>query len=387
MEAIKKPLKTLYFLTFLVALSVAFPSYIHSTFINGFVDLRWVGLFFIGSMSATLITINFFSFLIKKVSNYSLAILVLIITFFATLGFITTESPYFAFLFFVILGTGSRVIWINMDVFVERFCLNTTTGLTRTIYLTAINFGWLVSPMIAGYLVDRGSYKLVYLISAFLIIPILLILILRKKKLKDQAAIYNHGEIIKTIKKMFSNKNLRSIFAVAFLLQLFFALSVIYIPLYLYETIGLSWSVLGIIFTLMLIPYIILEIPAGILADKYFGQKEILVIGFMILSASTALFYFINSSNFMVWAIILFLSRCGASLIEAMRETYFFKLVDVEDIDLINFFKNAVPFGYLVASAIGVVVLKFYPLQYIFLFLSIILLFGIYFSLRLKDTK
>ena len=103
----------------------------------------------------------------------------------------------------------------------------------------------------------------------------------------------------------------------------------------------------------------------------------------MILISATALLFFTESTNPYVWALILFLSRCGAALIEAMKESYFFKLVDAKDIDYINFFRNVGPLSYLIGSGLAVISLKFYSVEYIFLFLAFALLSGFYFTWKI----
>ncbi|MFA6392160.1 MAG: MFS transporter [Patescibacteria group bacterium] len=383
---ITKNLKVLYFLGFVLALAAAFPGYIRSTFMEEFVDVGRVGLFFLGEALLSLAAINFFPYFIKKISNYKLAIIIILLQITSIILLITTNSTVGAFIFFALTGSMGYLIWINMDVFVERFTTNPTTGRIRTTYFTFINLGWLFSPLAVGYLTGEGNYRLIYIMAAILLSIALAIILYNKKLLADHLQ-YEHHHSLTTLKHIWNNINLRGIFAIAFLLELFYATAVIYAPIYLHQTIGFEWKTIGMIFTFMLLPFIFLEIPAGIFADKYNGEKKVLNLGFMIIASAVALFFFIKSDNPFVWALILFLSRCGAALIEAMRETYFFKTVDVKDIDYINFFRNASPLGYLIGSGLSMLVLKFYPIEYLFLFLSLILLTGIYFSWRIPETK
>lgn len=383
---ITKNLKVLYFLGFVLALSIAFPGYIRSTFLEEFVDIRWVGLFFFGNAFFSLIAINFFPYFIKKISNYKLAIIVLLFQIIGILLLITTSSVTWAFIFFIITGVTGYLIWINMDVFVESFTTNPTTGRIRTVYFTFINLGWLFSPLAVGYLIGEENYRLVY-IMAMIFLSIVLITILANKKLLEDHVKYEHHHTWTTLKNIWQSINLRGIFSIAFLLELFYAVAVIYVPIYLHEIIGFDWKIIGAIFTFMLLPFIFLEIPAGVFADKYSGEKKILYIGFMILISAVALLFLTESSSPFVWALILFLSRCGAALIEAMRESYFFKIVDVEDIDYINLFRNVSPLSYLVGSGLAVFALKFYSIEYLFLFLAFVLLSGFYFTWKIQTIK
>jgi predicted MFS family arabinose efflux permease len=112
-----------------------------------------------------------------------------------------------------------------------------------------------------------------------------------------------------------------------------------------------------------------------------------IIFGMLILAVVCFSIFVVDSVSPWVWGAIFFFSRCGAALVEAMRETYFFKMVDVEDVDYINLFRVIFPLGYLLAPLLGIIILRYYPLNCIFLFLGIVLVAGIYFAARLKDTK
>ena len=219
-----------------------------------------------------------------------------------------------------------------------------------------------------------------------MLLPVAIILLQQKARFSS-AVQYKGGSIKAAIKDMWYNLNLRNIFFVSLLLRIFYTFAVIYIPVYLNQNLGFSWSVIGLIFSFMLLPFIFLELPAGIIADKYLGEKEILIVGFSILIISLLLMFFIQSVNPIIWGLMLFLSRCGAALVEAMQETYFFKNVDVPQINYINIYRTAHPLSYFIGSTLAVVLLTFFSLSYLFLFFALVLLFGIYFAWQIKDTK
>ncbi|OGY54883.1 MAG: hypothetical protein A3A24_01245 [Candidatus Buchananbacteria bacterium RIFCSPLOWO2_01_FULL_46_12] len=382
----KKSLSVLYSLGFILAVSTAFPAYIESTFLENFVDLRWVGLFFGGAMLATLAATLYFPYLIKKFTNYYLALTVLAVNFFSILLLILVNSPFLVFVFFTLFIVSISLIWINMDIFVETFSANPTTGFTRTLYFTLVNLGWVFSPFLVGYLLQTYDYRFIFWLAALLLLPVAIILLQQKPRFSFSVQ-YKGGSIKMAIKDMWHNLNLRNIFFVSLLLRVFYTFAVIYIPVYLNQNLGFSWSVIGLIFSFMLLPFIFLELPAGIIADKYLGEKEILIVGFSILIISLLLMFFIQSVNPIIWGLMLFLSRCGAALVEAMQETYFFKNVDVPQINYINIYRTAHPLSYFIGSTLAVVLLTFFSLSYLFLFFALVLLFGIYFAWQIKDTK
>lgn len=376
----------LYFFGFVLSVSLALPAYIASTFLEKFSGIGNVGIFFIGSALVAMIAVNFFPYYIKRFSNYKITLYVLILYFLSIFLLINAQTKISAFIYFSLMTAFTNLLFINMDVFVERFTKVGLTGRVRTVYFTFINAGWLISPFIVGRFVGIDNYVYIYSISAALVVPVFVVLALKKKTFLDHTE-YEHHNTLDTIKMVWQNKNLRGAFNISFLLQLFYGVAVIYIPIYLHQYIGFSWATIGIIFTAMLLPFVLIEIPAGIIADKYIGEKEIMTGGLLILSATTFSMFFIHSTNPWLWAGLLFTNRCGAALFEAMRETYFFKMVNIKDVDYVNVFRNTNNLGYLTAAVLGVVVLHFLSIGYIFIFTSLILLSGLYFIFHMKDTK
>jgi MFS family permease len=163
---------------------------------------------------------------------------------------------------------------------------------------------------------------------------------------------------------------------------------VIYAPLYLYNIIGLSWSEIGIIFTIMLTPFVILEYPLGVIADKYLGEKEILMLGFGIAGTATIVFGTLGESvPLAAWGFVLFLTRVGASMIESMTEIYFFKKITDRNTNIISVFRNTIPVAYTIAPIIASVLLFRLPYQALFVILGFICWMGIFLSLRIHDTR
>lgn len=385
----KKPqtnLKVLYLMTFFLALSTSLPAYIQSSHLENFVGLTAITWFFVSANLISILAILFFPYFIKRFNNYRSTGLVssLFLISLAGLGFST--NYVLIFLFFILMQVALNLIWINMDIFVENFSSNKTIGKTRTIYFTIINLAWIVSPIIAAQLINFNNYSKVFLVASLLIVPFLLIFLLYANKIKSKVS-YGKMDIGKTIKKMYADHNLRGIFWLAMLLNVFFNATVIFVPIYLNKVIGFSWIELGLMFSIMLFPFIIIEIPAGIIADKYLGEKEMLYLGYLIIIVCLCLFFTSSSTSFWFWTIVLFFSRVGAALVEAMRETYFFKKIHAKDIDKINVFRTAIPFGYVFGSLISSVVLFFLPIQYVFLVTAIVLCSAFPFLAIIKDTK
>jgi predicted MFS family arabinose efflux permease len=380
-------LMILYIAGFVLSLTSNFSAYINSSFIENVVRVEYVGLFFVAANIATFIAMLFFPKMIRKIGNLLSSKLMILINIISIMVLMMSPSPFWLFVFFISMWFSANLLWINMDIFVESFTANANTGKTRAIFFTFMNFGWIVAPTLATRLVIGESYyNLVYLGSAILLLIFYFIIVFNEKRVSKHVE-FDKLKIKETIIDFWKDLNLRGIYITSFFLNLFYSMVVVYMPIYLHNTIGFSWATLGIIFSIMLIPFVLVEIPAGIIADKYIGEKEMMFTGFAILTACLALFFVVQSSSPFVWGALLFFSRVGAALVEAMRESRFFKIVDAEHVSHINFLRTSYPLGYLVGSGLGSLLLSFYDVRFLFLFLAIVFLYSFYFVYIIKDSK
>ena len=150
---------------------------------------------------------------------------------------------------------------------------------------------------------------------------------------------------------------------------------------------GFGWDKIGIIFSIMILPFVFIQIPVGYLSDKVFGEKEILSIGFIVMAISTAMIPLIDTDDLVTWALVLFTTRVGAAMVEVMNDTYFFKKVSDKNLNLINLYRMVNPMAYITGPIIATMLILFMPFVNIFYVLAFIMLFGLRYSLAIKDTR
>jgi MFS family permease len=216
-------------------------------------------------------------------------------------------------------------------------------------------------------------------------IPVILIIFSNLGGFKDPE--YKTFNVFETIKNINVNQNIRNIIISSFLLQLFYSWMVVYTPIYLNQYIGFSWGSIGVIFSIMLLPFVFIQIPLGYLADKKFGEKEILTFGFIIMGISTATIPFIHNKNLFLWALVLFMTRVGAAMVEVMNDTYFFKKVSDKNLNIINFYRAVNPIAYIISPMLATVFMIFFPIVNIYYILGLLMIFGLRYSLTIQDTK
>ncbi len=382
----KQKVTLIFLLGFVFSLGLAIPAYINSTFLSTYISEKTVGLFYIISSTLTIILMVGARKILVKIGNYKTAFWAIIINILALAGLSFFNNFIIIAISLTLYLIVTTIISFNLDVFLESYSKNSSTGSTRGTYLSLSNLAWLISPAISGFILYNNEYWKIYLVSGLLMIPILYLLTKNFKNFKDP--VYKKNDFLKTLKIILKRKNLAKIFWAQFLLSFFYAWMVIYMPIYLHDHIGFDWKTIGIMFTIMLLPFFLLEMPLGKLADKKFGEKEILNLGFLITGVSTASLAFMTSNNVVLWAVLLFITRIGASMIEVSSETYFFKKIDGDNANILNLFRVLRPLAYVLSPIIASILLIFIGMNYLFIVLGIIVMVGgISIEMNLKDTK
>ena len=380
----RKKLWTINSASFLLGFSDAVLIYITSTYFELASGTENVGVFYLFSYVVLLLMLLNLHKLAKIFGNTSIFFLTLffkIIILALLVGAQPGVSGILMLMAYVII-TGLE--WVSLDAILENFSCDNESGRIRGKHLTIINLGFLLGPFLSTRLLDRYEFFGVFV---FLLIFNMVVFIFSLIKLKDTNSSFKRDiSVYKLIKKVLRRKNILAIYYVAFVLDFFYALMIIYTPIYLLS-LGLDWKQIGIIFTAMLLPFVILQYPLGVLADKKIGEKKMLIFGLGTMLFFTVTFYFARSANVLVWSIILFGTRIGAAMVEVLRDSYFYKRIDGNDVDLIDFFRTAMPMGYIVAAFCSFIILLFLPLIWIFLFLAIVLASALVPAFILSENK
>ncbi len=380
-----KFLNTIFLGNIFISLHYALIIYINSSFLSQFFSQTQVSsLYIIGSIANTLLLLNI-SKILQKIGVYKFTIYSIGVEFLATFGMLISSKPFLIGMYFLIHLITISVLLFALDIFIEDFTKDDSqTGGIRAAYLTITNLVIMISPAIVAVLLIGNVYSYVYALSTLSLVPHYFFI--RKFKNIDIKPI-KHIRMKDTLVEYAKDKDLSNIFTAQFLLQLFYAFMIVYMPIYLNKHIGFSLSEIGIIFTIMLIPFILFELPVGELEDDKYGEKEFLTIGFIIMGLSTLFISFITIKSFWMWATILFITRIGASIVEISVDTYFFKKVNDEKTDVISFFRITRPLSFIIAPLLATLILQFIPFQYVFIIIGSIMIVGAHYSLALKDTR
>jgi MFS family permease len=378
----------IYVATLLLSFHYVFVVYVNSNFLEQFFTERVLGLLYTIGSVINIIAFLFIAQILEKVRNYRMMLYLTVLEGAVLVGMATFTNPFVIMALFVLHHAINPMILFGLDIFLERLSDNSHTGGIRATFMTIANATFVLSPLLVGFILGEGeNFPLIYILSAGFLVPFFVIIYHNFRNLPHKP--YKRIEVKATFLAFWRNKKLWNVYMVGFILQFFYTWMTIYTPLYLHDTVGFNWKEIGIIFSVMLLPFVIFEIPLGRIADKKYGEKEIMTVGIIVMALATLCLSFITSKNIALWALLLFVTRSGASAIEIMTESYFFKQVNADDTSLISFFRNSRPLSYIIApvAAGAALVLIDNQNQYLFFVLGIITLLGLRYSLSLEDTK
>ena len=376
----------MYIISFLFTLHVALSAYINSTFLVKIISEKYVGILYTVGSVITLLLLTKSVNILQHFGNKKFVLFSLLVNMISLVGMITSSNPYIIGASFVAFLTTNTLVIFSIDIFIEHFGDPKTIGKTRGLYLTIVSLAWMLCPLVTSFLMVReGGYITIYIISFIATIIMAIGLFFSVRTFEDKS--YKKTPFLETYKFLKENRHMLSISVINFILHFFYAWMVVYMPIYLYEYIGFGWDKIGIIFTVMLAPFVIFGLPVGILVDKYNVKKRtLLYIGIFIMSVSTFSISYITSSSIVLWAFVLFMTRMGASIVETTGEIYFFTHIKEEDTYLLSVYRDMLPVAYIIAPLISTLIFIFLPIKFLFAILGIIILSGFYYIPKLKHN-
>jgi Na+/melibiose symporter-like transporter len=375
-------LKNIFLLGFLLSLHLAFISYINSSFLSIFSGEKNVSLIYILGSATSLLVLFFIPGMLRKLGGYKFLLWSSGLNALSLLLLSSLKSSAVIIPIFIFYFTLNNLIVFALDELLQIFSKNSNLGHVRGLYLSIINLAWVISQAISAETLLRFSFSSLYFIAFVIMAVFFLSALLSLKNLVDPK--YDKILAWQSFKNFFANKNLARSYKINFLLQFFYVWMVIYTPIYLYAHLGFNWKEIATIFTVMLLPFVLIQFPLGKYSDKI-GEKKMLILGFSIAAIATLSLFFIKKHEVWIWALALFSTRIGAAIIEVMSDVYFFKHIERENDEFIAIYRNTAPVSYLLAPLAAFIAFTFVPsFNFIFLILGALMLYGVYLSSTIK---
>ncbi len=350
-------------LSFVVGFLDAFFLYILSSYFASLSGEDLVGGFYLVVYIGVLFFLMYLQPILHRLGSVQLLLLFYIVligcSFYLSLSGPSWMGALVLLLFLVV----NNLMGPITDIILEDFSSDNVSGRVRGFYLTVLNAGLLLAPFISTWTLSQYGYEGIFtvLTAGYAAILIIAMIGLRSHRTYSKERI----SFLTTLKKVIQRKNLLYIYSVSWVLEFFYIVMVVYSPILL-RSYGYSWTEIGFIFTIMLISFVLIQYPLGVLADKKWGEKELLFVSLVIVAVTTALVAIVGEKSLVFWAILLFATRVGAAGIEILRDSYFYKQITHTDADIVAFFRTARPTANIFAAVVGLFFLSLFPLSGLF---------------------
>lgn len=359
--------------------------FVTSAFLAKFIGVEYVGYAFVASSVLVSLLLYAAPPIYRSFGTKNVMTVVGVAEVLALLALSLAQDAWLAVILVTIQSALAYMLFIGIDLLVEASMVTEkATGGQRTSYLVFTNLAVLVASLTISVLISGDQYAAAFITSAIVLILFLVYAYTLFPSVSFAERIETEGSVITRFR---ADPSLRRISLAHLLLQIFFSWMSIYIPILLFLYEGFTWGEIGIIMALAMLPYVLLEYPLGFIADKWFGEKEILLGGFVIIAVSLVAMTFLHNASFWWWVGVMIFSRIGAAGVESMTEVHFFRHVTEKDTSIITTFRELRPLGSIIGPVVGSVALMALSLPAAFTVFGIIMLLGIPVALSIVDSK
>ncbi len=358
--------------------------FVLSSYLSEYLTPEKVSLVFLIPNLVSCLILLFLGEFVKKRSLFKITIINTTIIFFSLITQIPQhKNVYFIVIPIIIYQVALIVANILFDYYIENYSNDITTGDTKGKQWTIANFMVLLGPILSGILIKNFGFNITFGVAALFLLGDFFILYKYFRKISVNV----HADAVAKInlKRILKRPAITRMSATHLILSFFYSWMTIYTPIYMNTVLDLGWDKIGIILGIILIPFVIIQYPAGQIADKFLGEKELLITGGIIITISTISLFWANDIT--TFVVLLFMTRVGASLIEIMRDIHFYKNVSPKDLDMIGFYKLQHPLGYVFGPLVGMIVLSYLDMRYLFLILGIVTSLFVFININLKDSQ
>lgn len=344
-----KYIRLLYIAYFFFMWGVGFTVYSNSAVIESVTGRESIGLIYgISAALALIFSTWIIPEVIKKLGNRKTIGLALLIAVGSTIGIRIFKDPTLFALSFIIFLMTQILISFNFDVFFEHTTTKESSIKGRGAVVALQHIGRMLGPILAAYITVKSGIRIPYNISMLLFIITGIILYFATVNFKDKH--YKNSSLIRSFKDIIYRPGVRKPLISMILLQTFYALMVTFVPIYLADVQGIKIESLGLIFTIMLAPFVLFAYPIGKFLDGGASSRRAARYGLLIMAIATLAFPTIISNSLIIWGVVLFMSRIGAVILETTAEGTFLRSIKEEETELLGIMRDMQSVGYFIAS-------------------------------------
>ena len=247
---------------------------------------------------------------------------------------------------------------------------------------TFLNIGWVIGPLIAGYIAVRFRLNSVFLISALFIT--IASLIFKYKKIEDSNVKKKiDSNIVKNFKDFFKNKDRVIAYFINGGSLSWWILIYLFIPIYKVNS-GLSARFVGYFLFAVALPLILTEYKLAKLTSKY-GFKKMFRIGITITIIFTIIAFFLTNIYLVLLSLVF--AAFGMAILEPTAESYFLEILKENEVSrFYGPFYTTHDLNQFVVKIISALILLVLPFKFLFVFFSLALFVMLLLTVKMKNV-
>lgn len=369
---------------FILTLHIAFIIYSGSTFLAGIFGSEYIwiiyslGAFFTISLNFSISSL-LKTFHIEKINN-----VVLILAGINLVSLSFTNIPFQIFISYILYLALAEYLVTMSSLMIEDLSKNSVTGSIRGHFIMMQSLAYIVSPFFTALVINYFGLSNIFLVGG---IFVFLSLVYFKVNVKSVPSVtVSDSKFWATIPKLWKNYDVRTSIFVFIAMNVFYVCTTVFIPFKM-ESVGIPFTTyLSVLLPIALLPFLFMPTILGHVEDAMKNEKQFIIFSMVGLIIILAIFALTNTNLIWVWAVILFISRVFASILETSVNSYFFKKISGSDTAVISIFQSASPIAYLVFSPILSLVLIYGNLESVFLTVSFFLCFMLILVSKIHNT-
>ncbi|MFH1971843.1 MAG: MFS transporter [archaeon] len=367
----------------IVALALSFVDTVWAVYIYEFVKKDvWVGLISSLFTAVSLISYIYLIPWIEKSNNiktYKISLTLIALCYFL---FIFIRSLWLIIVLGIILSVLSVLRVDSYGMVVRNSSKKEELSANEGFIYTLMNIGWLIGPLIAGFLADKWGIPIIFFLSGIFMLLSLVLLILMRIRSKDKKIKEVDGNFILNLRDFFKKKELVKTYIISGSTSIWWALIFIYIPVHMIET-GLRFKEIAFFLFAVIVPLILFEYYFSKKANKI-GFKRLFIIGHIIMGLCLVVSFFMPNILFIL--IVLICGSLGIAMVEATTEAYFFLIAPKKKTEkYYSIYNTTLDVFSIMGKLLIAGFLLILPFKYAFLLLAVIFAMFVIMACSLKE--
>lgn len=308
------------------------------------------------------------------------------------LTMIFTAISYFVIAYFpkleifLILATSITVLAIiradTFEIIFRDNSKNKELNKKEGILYSLENLGWVIGPLIATLILTKKGMNHVFLIAGIIFLIAIATLYSTKIKNIEKTRKSIDKKYLQNILDFIKNKKLIIPYIMSLGISFWWGIIYIYVPLFALAK-GVSGQVIGIFFSILVIPLVITEFKVGKLSQKV-GLKTFFIVGFLGLSIISLTLFIVQNIYFQLGLIIFASFFVGC--LEPTQEIFFFrKVTKLEEEKYFPIYKTSWITGNFLSQIIVAGILLFFSDKFSYLAVTLFMVIFTFAATRIKQ--